>query len=408
MKLRLDAKTIAALELPSGKAEEIYWDLDLEGFGFRLRQRHDHVPRGTWVAQYRAGGGRTRRVTLGPSAKLIATEARTAARRILAEATLGNDPQGAKVVKRQQTARVFRSVAETYLDTKASEWRPSSQRINRLYLLGPYFKALHALGIGDISHPDVAACLTTITRRNSAVTAAAARRAVSAFFSWSAAEGLMGRNPINPVIGTRQPAVFKPRDCVLSDTELAAVWRACRDDEFGRIVRLLILLGSRRQEVGGMCWSELDLAMGTWRLPSERSKNHHAHTLALPPAALEIITAIPRQVGRDYLFGFRGTRGFVGWSIGKAHLDARLNGSVQPFRLHDLRRTVATRMADIGILPHTIEAALNHQSGHKSGISGIYSRSLYEREVKAALLVWSEHVLALVEGRNSKVVTMRA
>ena len=87
-------------------------------------------------------------------------------------------------------------------------------------------------------------------------------------------------------------------------------------------------------------------------------------------------------------------------------LDHRLGDSVKPWRVHDIRRTVATGMADIGIQPHIIEAALNHFSGHRRGVAGIYNRSTYALEVKSALERWSNHVLALVEGRASNIVAM--
>ena len=104
----------------------------------------------------------------------------------------------------------------------------------------------------------------------------------------------MGANQTNPVIGTHKPGDPQPRERVLNDTELVAIWRACKDDDYGRIVRLLILLGTRRQ-VGGMRWSELDLDAGTWARPKERSKNHHADTVALPQAALDILRAVPQR-----------------------------------------------------------------------------------------------------------------
>jgi integrase len=403
MKLKLDTKTVTALALGKAQNEEFAWDTELEGFGLRLRRSSSGVRR-TYVAQYRVKG-HTRRSKLGSAEKLTPIQARDAARKILAQVELGHDPQGEKKAQRAQAAHVFRSVVEAYLAVKHGELRPVSYRITKLYLTGPYFRPLHTMGIAEISHPDIAARLSAIPRNHSANTAAAARRAISALFRWAMEEGWLQSNP---VIGTRKPAEVKPRDRVLSDAEMVAVWKACQDDEFGRIVQLLILLGCRRQEVGGLRWSELDLNAGTWRLPEERSKNHRAHTLVLPQLALEIIAAVPRRTGRDHLFGVRGPRGFVAWTASKACLDARLNGGVQPWRLHDLRRTVATRMADIGILPHTIEAALNHQSGHKAGIAGVYNRSLYGREVKAALAQWSEHVLALVEGRKSKVAMLRA
>src|SRR5262249_50553854 len=179
------------------------------------------------------------------------------------------------------------------------------------------------------------------------------------------------------------------------------------------IVRLLILAAWRRQEVGGMRWSEFeDLATGIWTIPGERTKNHRAHTLALPPAAIRIVRSqadmrFAARGEREHLFGVRSGRGYAAWDHGKAELDRRLNGTVKPWRLHDIRRTVATKMADTGVEPHIIEQVLNHQSGHKAGPAGIYNRSVYERQVKAALIRWSAHVHALVEGRDErKVVTL--
>jgi integrase len=399
MKLRLDAKTIVGLTLSKDRDEEFCWDAELAGYGLRLRRRHDGGLLRTYAAQYRTNG-RTRRVTIGNADKLTPVQAREAARKLLARVALGHDPQAEREAKRQQAARTFSSVVDAYLAAKQSELRPGSYRIAKLYLTGPYFRPLHSIGIGDITHPDIAARLSAIVRNHSTPTAGAARRAVSALFKWAMEEGWASANP---VIGTRKPADPTPRDRVLTDAELAAVWNAYGDDEHGRIVRLLILLGSRRQEVGGMRWSELDLDAGTWTLPAARSKNHHRHTVALPPPALDIIRSVPRRA-RDHLFGDRAAGGFASWHHGKRDLDSRLAGNVKPWRVHDIRRTVATGMADIGIEPHHIEAALNHFGGHRRGVAGIYNRSAYERAVKTALARWAEHVLALVEGRASKVV----
>jgi len=397
MKLKLDTKTVAALTLARGRNEDFAWDTELEGFGLRLRRGAGDVRR-TYVAQYRAAG-RTRRVTLGTAERLTPAQARDGARRILAKVSLGHDPQAERQAKRLAAGRTFHTVVDAYLAAKQSELRPVSFRVTKLYLTGPYFRPLHAMGIGEISHPDIAARLSAIARAHSAHTAAAARRAVSALFRWAMEEGWAQSNP---VIGTRRPQEAKPRDRVLTDAELVAIWNACGDDEYGRIVRLLILLGSRRQEIGGIRQSELDLGAGTWTLPAERSKNHRAHTVALSAAALAIVETIPRGE-RDHLFGNRAGGGFTAWSRGKQDLDRRLAG-IESFRVHDIRRSVATKMADIGIEPHVIEATLNHFSGHRRGVAGVYNRSSYERAVKAALARWADHVLALVGGRESKVV----
>jgi integrase len=405
VKAKLDVRTVSALALPEGKTEDFVWDTELTGFGLRLRRRSGGGVLRTFVAQYRAAG-RTRRSAIGDAEKITLTQARDAGRKLLARVELGGDPQAERREQRQRSALSFRSAAETYLAATAARLRPESRRLARLYLLGgPYFRPLHASGIGDISHRDLAARLSAITTNHSAHTAAAARRSLSAFFRWCIEEGW--RDGGNPVSGTRKGTVNPPRDHVPTIAELAAIWNACDGlGHFGLIVRLLILLGSRRAEIGGMAWSECDLEAGTWTLPAERSKNHRAHSLALPGAALAIIRSVPRVAGRDQLFGERAAAGFSAFAAGKAALDRRLAGTVRPFRLHDLRRAAATGLADIGVAPHVVEEILNHQSGHKAGVAGIYNRSSYQREAQQALLRWAEHLAALTEQRAAKVVPL--
>ena len=118
----------------------------------------------------------------------------------------------------------------------------------------------------------------------------------------------------------------------------------------------------------------------------------------LSQPALEILQGQARQPGRELVFG-GGAGPFQGWSNAKVALDKRLQaaGMAAPWRLHDLRRTVATRMADLGVQPHVVEAVLNHASGHKAGVAGVYNRSSYAAEKSAALTLWAIHVAALAE-----------
>ena len=231
--------------------------------------------------------------------------------------------------------------------------------------------------------------------------AARSRDLLHAFFVWALQMGYVEQNP---VLGTIKPKEAAGRTRVLSDAELAATWCAAGDDEHGKIVKLLILTAARRQEIGGIRWSELDEEGGSWVLPAARAKNNHAHTLPLPPAAWAIINSVPRLAGRNHLFGVRAERGFSTWALAKSNLDKRLGDTVAPFVLHDLRRTVATKMADLAVQPHIIEEILNHRGGHKAGIAGIYNRSSYDREVKAALLMWADHVRVLEEGGESQIL----
>jgi integrase len=399
--MKLDTKTVAGLKLLSGKLDAIHFDDSLPGFGLRLRASGRQVRR-SWIVQYRRAGA-TRRMLLGSAEVLAADQARAAAKKALAAIALGQDPQAEKAARRSADKFTLATMIEDYLAAKKSSVRARTFAEVQRYLRGPYFKPLHGMPVDTITRRDVAAQLLVIIRESGAVSAANARGAVSALFAWALANGLAQSNP---VIGTARPKTPPPRDRVLSDPELTAIWRAADDDNFGCIVKLLMLLGQRRTEVGGMAWSELDLGRGTWTIPALRSKNHRAHTLPLPPLAANIIASSPRLVGRDTLFGARADGGLTGWTRPKAALDARLGDSVRPWTLHDLRRSCATRMADLGVQPHIIEQILNHQSGHKAGPAGIYNRSSYEREARAALALWANHVRTLVEGGERKVLTM--
>src|SRR5262249_20773414 len=160
--------------------------------------------------------------------------ARDAARKILARAALGHDPQGEREAKRQHTARTFRSVADAYLAARAGQLRPESLRIAKLYLTGSYFRPLHAVGIGEIARPALAVRRHALPRSQRANAPVAGRRGVWALFRLAKEEGW---TTAKPVIATRKPGRPPSRDRVLSNAELVAVWNACGDDDHGRIVR---------------------------------------------------------------------------------------------------------------------------------------------------------------------------
>jgi integrase len=399
--MKLDSKTVAQLVLPAGKTDVIHFDSALPGFGLRLRGSGDQV-RKSWVVQYRRAG-RTRRLLLGSAEVLSAEQARTAAKKALGAVATGSDPQADKAARRNQDQFTYRSVADNYLRAKQPTVRPRTFVEMQRYLCGSYFKALHSVPVDQITRRDAAARLLVIDRECGVVTALRARSHISSFFAWGIAQGLLDSNP---VVGAAQLKPPPARDRVLDDAELSAIWRACEDDDFGKIVRLLIILGARRTEVGGLRWSELDLNRGVWVLPKERAKNAREHRLPLPALALSILETAPRVMNRDCLFGARSGGGFTLWAHAKAALDARLGDQVRKWTLHDIRRSFATRLCDLGTAPHVVEQVLNHQSGHRAGVVGIYNRSTYANEVQAAMALWSDHVRTLVEGGERKVITM--
>jgi integrase len=394
--MKITARTIAGLKLPGGKNDAIYFDDDMPGFGIRLRVSGAQVRR-SWVAQYRSFG-RTRRVLLGSAELLNVEQARAAAKKVLARVTLGHDPQAEKIARRQKDTHSLKGIVADYLAFKQRTVRPRTYGEIVRYLTGHFFKPLHNIPIDQITRKDVAARLTKITLENGSITASRARIALSGFYAWAMGQGLA---EANPVIGTTRPQEAKPRERVLNDDELAQVWKACGDDAFGKVIRLLVLTGARRAEVGGMRWSELDFERGTWAIPAERVKNGRQHTLPLTSLAISIIESVPRRVGRDHLFGTRSDGGLSHWHA-KAELDQRV--TIKPWRVHDLRRTLATRLCDLGVAPHVVEQILNHQSGHRAGIVGVYNKSVYANEVRAAMALWSDHIHTLIEGGGERKI----
>ncbi|RYB01516.1 tyrosine-type recombinase/integrase [Lichenibacterium ramalinae] len=396
--MRLTKGNLGRLVLPAGKSETIVFDDDIPGFGLRIRAGGKR----TWIAQYRLGT-KQRRVTLGTPETVDAEQARQLARTTLARVSLGEDPQSIKVQAKAQAAVTLGAVVPRYLAHVEGRQRPGHHDDVRRYF-DRHWAPLAGFALASIDRARVAARLSEMARDNGPIAANRARAALSAFYTWAIGEGIAHDNP---VMGTNKPAEEVVRDRVLSDAEVALIWRHAGVGDFGVIVRLLLLTACRREEVGGMAWSELQGA--TWTIPAERTKNGRAHELMLPPAAMAVLTAQPARDGRDLVFGSRAGP-FSGWSKAKAELDARMLAALkaergtkavlEPWRLHDLRRTAATRMGDLGVQPHVVEAVLNHVSGSKAGIAGIYNRAAYRDEKRAALALWADRVTGLTGGEH--------
>jgi len=394
----ITVRTVQAL-----KPGETIWDAGhreaVRGFGVRRQRGHP-----TYVVKYRVFG-RQRFFTIGPhGSPWTPANARKEAKRLLGLVADGKDPADERAQAWLRATDTLRRIGDKYLKQAKQKLRPRTYSEIERYLL-THWKPLHSVSAFHIRRRHVAARLTEIATDRGPVTAARARAALSAMFNWAIREGL--DIPANPVVGTSRQAALKSRDRVLTDVELAEIWSACRDDDYGRMTKLLMLTAQRRDEVGSMRWLEIDHEKKSWIIPGARTKNHRDHILPLADAALALIEASPHY--RDFVFGDgprrRGDkqRGFSGWSKSKAALDARIlearrkvTNDAKPlpdWRLHDLRRTAATVMADrLGVLPHIVEAILNHVSGHRAGVAGVYNRARYEAEMREALKRWSDHV----------------
>ena len=375
--MKFTEASVLRFKMPAGKAEHIEFDETMPGFGLRIRAG-GHNEHRTFIAQYKIGA-KHRRMTLGNVAKVGLDTARRQAKQIFGKVADGKDPANDKATARSEAGQSFGIIAADYLDVQRGRLRPRSFDGASRYLT-KHWKPLHKLTLASINRATVAARLRELAKDNGPVAADRARGVLSAFFAWAIGEGLC---EANPVIGTNKAADEETtRDRVLTDTELAAIWQAVPVSNYGRIVRLLMLTGCRRIEIGGLRWSEVDLDARKIALPGERTKNARPHEVPLSKDAMAILRATPRHDGRDTVFS-DGSGGFSGWSRAKASLDKAAN--VEGWALHDLRRTAATRMADSGVQPHIIEAVLNHISGHKGGVAGIYNRAAYEPEKRAAL-----------------------
>jgi integrase len=400
--MKLNKETVAGLKLPAGKSDAIFFDEDLAGFGVRLRAGGKR----TWIAQYRIGT-KQRRLTLGAVAKLDADKARAEAKNRLAQVTLGSDPQQAKHEARARAAETFGSVVGLYLAANRERLRPKSFHEVQRYLEKSW-RPMHGLSVHKIDRRSVAARLAEIAVENGRVTATRARAALSALLAWAMRQGLVNENV---VIGTDKGSSGTPRDRVLSSAELAAIWAAVPANDYGRIVKLLILTGQRREEIGALRWSEIDLEKRLIELPRERTKGNRPHDVFLSDSALEILHECRRRDGRDLVFG-DGAGAFSGWSKAKEALDSAIEAgrgkhapAPKAWRLHDLRRTCATGLADLSVQPHVVEAVLGHQ--WQTGVAGTYNRATYNREKAEALTLWADHVRSFVQGAEYKVVALK-
>lgn len=389
--MRFTRQALADIQVPVGKDSVLRWDDTLPGFGVRVSAGGAR----TFIVQFRNAAGQTKRMTVGRVDALSLDEARRDARSTLAKVQLGTDAHAERAEARARAAVTVGRVVDRYLAAIAGRLRDRTVEEATRYLK-THWSPLADLPLHGVRRADVAARLGEIATKNGPSAANRARATLSAFYAWAIGAGLVD---MNPVVGTNRPADEVSRDHVMTDGEITAVWNACRDDDHGRAVRLLLLTGQRRDEVGDMTWSEVDLDRAMWTIPAARAKNGRTHDVPLSPAAVDVLRSMTRQDGRDLVFG-SGKGGFSGWSKSKAELDARIakaGAVVRPWRLHDLRRTAATRMADLGTLPHVVEAVLNHVSGHRAGVAGVYNRASYGPEKRTALEAWSDRVDAMVQ-----------
>jgi integrase len=388
-------RDIDRLKLPPGKSELVEFDETCPGLGVRLQGSAK-----VFLVRYQLPTGQRRKLTLGPVSGMTLADARKAAVRITSGAKDGHDPQQEREARKRQAADTLGALVELYLDRYARREQKPRTLVETTRALRKHLEPLHRRPLADITRRDVAARLQELVESSGPIMANRTRAALSHCFAWAMQQGLA---EANPVVGTARPAPEVKRERVLSLDELRTVWVAAGDDDYGRIVKALILTGQRREEIGGMAEAELDRDAALWVLPAARSKNGRAHEVPLAPLALESVG--PARPGRSHVFG-RGRAGFSGWSQSKARLDQRIvdaGAALEPWTLHDIRRSLVTHMNEHGLAqPHVIEAITNHLGGiGKASVAGTYNRAIYREEKRRALVAWAAFVADLVAGREA-------
>lgn len=359
-------------------------DTAVPGYGARLRAG-GHT---SWVFQFRIGG-RQRRITIGLVSAIKATDARATASRFYARVKLGQDPSAVKEAALAAQDETVGATIDGYLERQRERLRPRSFDGTRRHLL-THAKPLHHLPLTAVDRRAIARLIAGLGVSRGPSAANDTLKDLCALYAWAVREGLADTNPAAGA--NRFPE--RSRERTLSDAEISAVWRAtASDDPYSALVRLLMLTGARREELGALRWDEVDLDARTISLPPARTKNNRPHVIPLSDRAFAIVDAQPRD--SEHVFG---PGGFSSWSRGKADLDAR--SGTAGWRLHDLRRTLSTRLhEDLLQPPHLIEATLGHAIG---GIASVYNRSSYISERRRVLEMWSEHLASIVEGRPAK------
>jgi integrase len=393
------ARDLDRLTLPAGKAEVFHFDARCPGLSVRIQR----TGKPAFVAWYTARGKR-KRMTIGAVAGMALDQARRQATEIVNAARDGRDPGAERKLARVDAADVFTvgNLIGAYLREHAERHQRPRTLVETRRALERHWAPLHGLPATEVTRRDVSTRLLELTRSSGPVGANRARAHLSGAYAWAIRAGLVDHNPIVGTIRSEE----RSRERVLSPAELRAIWQATADlNSHDAIVRLLLLTGARKAEVGGMTHAELDRERALWSLAGERVKNGRPHELPLSRQAMEIIAEFPELPRCPYLFGRRGRAPFSGWSQSKARLDRRIaeqqGAPLAPWTVHDLRRSFASLAAEHEIIqPHIIEAILNHAGGHQSSVAGVYNRATYREPKRVAMQTWGDWLIGVVEGRT--------
>jgi integrase len=372
-KRALSDLTVKRAKPPTNGQVDIF-DAGYPGFALRVSYGGGK----SWVYFYRIGG-RLRRRSLGTYPAVSLAEALQLWRDAKHQVSLGRDPGWQRASDLN-----FESVAREWLKRDQADKRSLKEvtRIVEKELIPEWGQR----SIRDIRRHDILVLSDRIADRGATTMARRVMAYVHRLFRWAKSRDLIESNPATDL---PKPGREVARDRVLNDAELAAVWKAAVEIgwPYGPAAQLLILTGARRAEIAELKWSEIH--GNTIKLSGARTKNAEPHDMPLSEQALDVLSRMPRIAGSEYVFGKPLRSG--AWSNAKIKFSA---AKIQPWRIHDLRRTVSTGMNELGTEPHIVEAVLGHTV---KGVAGVYNRAKYEAAKRAALKAWGAHVMALVQ-----------
>ncbi|WP_242446137.1 tyrosine-type recombinase/integrase [Sphingopyxis lindanitolerans] len=397
---KITKRSVDAL-ISSGQ-HDILWDDSIKGFGAK-RTKAGAV---SYVLQFRMGGreSKTRRYTIGShGSPWTPATARAEAERLAILIAQGTDPGEAERQRRRESVDLaFDNYSDRFADACVGEgWRRLVKRSLELHVK----PVLGSKPLPNLTRIDIVAVFDRMPRAqiaNIRNVFAVLRR----LLRWAVSRGDIDRSPME---GMETPPPVKPRDRWLSDEELGRIWMTAPNTHscFGPIIRLLIVTGQRREEVSSLRWEELNRKDLLWTLPGERAKNGEPNRIPLNELAVAILDEVagstiwPRS-GRMFTTS-RGGR-FTGYSKGKIKLDLLMSQDgrepLPDWRLHDLRRTLATGFQRLGVRFEVTEAVLNHVGGSRAGVAGIYQRHDWKDEKREAMKSWNDHLATIIRLAN--------
>jgi len=397
MKVNITHSFAEAVKPPATGQVDV-WDSKTSAFGLRVSMGGTK----TWIVRYRQSGSR-RRYVLGRFPQVSVADARQAAKRYLGQVAGGADPARERADAKGEPT--FADLADLYLERHAKvNKKPRSIQEDIKTLNRELLPAWGPRKVHDIRKSDVVDVLDTIIARNKLVMANRTRALMSKIFNFAIGRDYIEYNPCHKVMPLMKE---HSRDRVLTDGEVRSLWLAL-EAEPARVkaaFRLALWTVARRSEILGVRWSELDLDGGWWTLPAERSKNGLAHRIPLVPSAVALLRTL-QEGPHDAEYVFRGGR--TGQPVSNPQkwlARIRNRAGLADFRLHDIRRTVASSLTGLGVSRLVVSKLLNHV---ETGVTAVYDRHSYDAEKRGALLKWERRLLEIVEDRPAaKVVALR-